>query len=112
MINKLTALKSWYYDCDQNKLKIKLLDLNITKQIIMKKFLLAFSVFTIMSCSKNDSSQTGSTSTDSLASDSTAAVPNPAPQTDSATSSTSGATSGTMSDSTSNSSPLRRDSAR
>jgi len=78
----------------------------------MKKLLLTLSVLFILSCAKNESGQTSSTSSDSLASDSTAAIPNPAPQSDTAASSaTYGSNPNNMSDSAT-SSTNRRDSAR
>lgn len=74
----------------------------------MKKLLLAMSVLFIISCSKKDTTDTNSMSSDSLASDSAAAIPNPAPQTDS----TSKPVSGSMSDSNATSSNSRKDSAK
>lgn len=63
----------------------------------MKKLFLTMSVLFIISCSKKDTTDS-SMSTDSLASDSTSAIPNPSPSTDSTSTSMSGA--GSMSDST------------
>lgn len=68
------------------------------------------SVLFIISCSKKDTTETNSMNNDSLVSDSSAAIPNPAPQTDSTTASMSN--SGSSSDSTSTSSSARKDSAK
>lgn len=66
------------------------------------------SVLFIVSCSKKDTTDTTSMNNDSLVSDSTAAIPNPAPQTDS----TAISTSESIPDSSAMSSSSRKDSAR
>lgn len=66
------------------------------------------SILFIINCSKKDATDTTSMSNDSLVSDSTAAIPNPAPQTDS----TAISTSGSISDSSVMSPSSRKDSAR
>ena len=76
----------------------------------MKKVLLAATVLFMISCSKKDTAQNSSMTSDSLASDSAAAIPNPAPQTDSATGSMSGSNATT--DSTATSPATKKDSAR
>lgn len=67
------------------------------------------SVIFIISCSKKDTTETSSMNNDSLASDSSAAIPNPAPQTDTTASMSN---SGSSTDSTSTSSSARKDSAK
>ncbi|MPT31787.1 MAG: hypothetical protein E2600_08985 [Chryseobacterium sp.] len=73
----------------------------------MKKLFLMMSVLFIISCSKKDTTE-NSMSNDILTSDSTAAIPNPAPQTDSTTTSA----SGSMSDSSKTTPNNRRDPAK
>ena len=71
----------------------------------MKKLFLTMSVLFIINCSKKDTTDISSMKNDSLVSDSTAAIPNPAPQTDSMSTST-------PADSTGRISSARKDSAR
>ncbi|MDP9955224.1 hypothetical protein J2X97_000861 [Epilithonimonas hungarica] len=73
----------------------------------MKKLFLTMSVLFIISCSKKDTTE-NSMPNDILTSDSTAAIPNPSPQTDSTTTSA----SGSMSDSSKMTLGGRRDSVR
>ncbi|SDG39313.1 hypothetical protein [Epilithonimonas hungarica] len=73
----------------------------------MKKLFLPMIVLFIISCSKKDTTE-NSMSNDILTSDSTAAIPNPAPQTDSTTTSA----SGSVSDSSKMTPGGRRDSVR
>ena len=66
-------------------------------------------VLFIVSCSKKDTTES-TMGTDSMATDSSAAIPNPAPQTDSAT--TAMSNTGSAMDSASATTSGRRDSAR
>lgn len=75
----------------------------------MKKLFLTMSVLFIINCSKKDTTDTSSMKNDSLVSDSTAAIPNPAPQTDSTTASR---PANSLGDSTASMSSGRKDSAR
>ena len=71
----------------------------------MKKLFLTMSVLSIINCSKKDTIDSSSMNNDSLISDSTVAIPNPAPQTDSLSASR-------PADSTARMSSDRKDSAR